>query len=293
MAVRKACRQHPLSLGLLAVALFLVVFIPAIVRYHRLHLHTDPTLIVVVVVIAPPLIVAINAIEFMLIARLTGHTVSPREAVAVSIGGSMANLLPVPGAAVVRSAALVSAGRTLGSALQASAMVGGVWIGVTALAYGTAAARSDASLGGTVAAGGLLVIVACLLMIRRQTSDTGIAGPLMAGVVGVEAATAAVETVRLFVILRAIGAHADLLAALALASANVLSTIAGIFPAGLGLREALSAAFGAASGLPTAVAITAAVVDRFVVVIGLGALSLLLVLWDRSGTHRWDGGTRR
>jgi hypothetical protein len=286
MAVRQACRRHPLSLGLLAVAFFLIVFVPAIVRYDRLHLHTDPMLLAVIVVVAPPLIVGLNAVEFILIARLTGHAVTPREAAAVSIGGSMANLLPIPGAAVLRSATLVSAGRTLGSTLQAVVKVGGVWVGVTAVAYGSVAAPANALLGGTIAAGGLLVVAGCLVMIHRQVADPDVAIPLMARVVAVEVGTVALEAVRLLAILHAIGAHAGFQAALALASANVLSNIAGIFPAGLGLREALSAAFGAASGLPAAVAITATVVDRFVVLIGLGSLSLLMVMWNRRRAPR-------
>jgi hypothetical protein len=126
----------------------------------------------------------------------------------------------------------------------------------------------------------------CLLLLSRQVGERRLARRLVAAVLCVEGATVALDTVRLWLVLRSIGGG-TVLDAVALNAASVLTVAAGVFPAGLGLREALSAGFGAASGLPAAVAVTAAVVDRVVVMTGLGILSLGMAVWP--GTRRQAG----
>jgi hypothetical protein len=286
ITARQAYKRHPLAAGVTAGGLFLAVFIPAIGRYHRLHLHPDPALLVTVAIFAPPIFVSLNAAEFALIARMTSHRVTTREAVTVSVSGTIANLLPIPGSVVIRSAALVAAGQTMGSTLRSVVKVGGVWIGVTAVAFGSATAVGDPAVGAVIAAGGLCLMVACLVRIRHQVDDPGLARRLMATVVAIEAAAVAFDAVRLLLILHAIGIHAGVLDALALTSANVLSTAVGILPAGLGLREALSAGLGAASGLPAAAAVTATVVDRVLTLVGLGAFSVGLLAWTKTVARR-------
>jgi hypothetical protein len=271
-----------------AGAVFLAAFVPAVTRFRHLHVRADPILLVVVLVVFPPLIVAVNAAEFTVVARVAGHRAPLREAVAVSIGGTIANLLPIPGSIVVRSAALTSAGRGVRPTLQAVATVGGAWVGLTAAVVGVAAAFRNGPAGAALLLVGLALAVTCLLLLSHQIDDRRLARRLAAAVVGVEGATVALDTVRLWLVLHAIGVHGTILDATALNAASVLTVAAGIFPAGLGLREALSAAFGAASGLPAAVSVTAAVVDRFVVMAGLGILSVALGAW--TGTRRGRAG---
>jgi uncharacterized membrane protein YbhN (UPF0104 family) len=266
---------------LAAVAVFLVAFVPAVARYRHLHLHADPVLLLLVLLVAPPLVVAINAAEYSVVARVAGHRVKVREAVAVSIGGTIANLLPIPGSVVIRSTAIVSAGRGLRGTLQAVATVGGVWIGVTATAFGAAAAFNHAAVGAALLVSGLSITVACLALLRRQVDDPGDARRLMIAAVAIEATTVVIDSVRLAIVLHAIGVNAGALDALALTAASVVTVAAGIFPAGLGLREALSAAFGAASGMSAAVSVTAAVVDRVVVMTGLALVGAILAIWAR------------
>ena len=278
-AGRAACRRHPLIIGMTALVVFLAAFIPAVTHFRHLNTQTDPVLLLAVLVVFPPLIVGVNAVEFTVVARVAGHRVPVREAVAVSIGGTIANLLPIPGSVVVRSAALTSAGRGVGPTLQAVATVGGAWVGITATVLGIAAAFHNGPVGAALTVIGLTATAACLVLLSRQVGDRRRARRLAAAVVGVEGATVAIDTVRLWLVLYAIGVHGTVLDAVALNAASVLTVAAGIFPAGLGLREALSAVFGAASGLPAAVSVTAAVVDRFVVMGGLGLISLGVGAW--------------
>jgi hypothetical protein len=287
---RNWCRDHRMVVGIIAAAVFLVVLIPALNGYRHRHLHLHGGFLPVALAFAFPLIL-LNAVEFALISHLTGGRATRRQSLNISVGGSMANLLPIPGSVVLRTGALVTTGSSLSSALHAIVRVGLVWVGVSLTAFGGAAIGRDILVGSISLATGVVLTSACSWLVWRQARRAGPAGSMhprlvVAAVLGVEIGTVAVESVRLWAVLHVIGFGADPLQGTALTAASVLTTASGIFPAGLGLREVLSAAFGAASGIPAIIAVTASVVDRLVVLASLGLFSSGMALWYRLSATR-------
>jgi len=79
--------------------------------------------ILLMALIATPATLLLNAVEFSLSARLIGQSIPLARSMSVTIVGSAANLLPLPGATLVRLAALKSEGATLRSGLYATALL--------------------------------------------------------------------------------------------------------------------------------------------------------------------------
>ena len=70
--------------------------------------------LLVLVLVAVPVTIMLNAYEFVLIGRLVGREIGMPAAIEISIIGTAANLLPLPGATMVRVAALKAAGAGYG-----------------------------------------------------------------------------------------------------------------------------------------------------------------------------------
>ena len=73
--------------------------------------------------------------------------------------------------------------------------------------------------------------------------------------------------------------------ALALTVSGAIASAAGIFPAGLGLREAMSAGVAALVDLPASVGFVAASIDRVLGLVVLGIATLALLLQRKRTDH--------
>jgi hypothetical protein len=270
IALRARASDYRAALLLTAGAAFVVLAFFSIRGYARLHLHPDLALLVAAFALTVPAI-ALNGAEFTLAARVAGLRVSGRQALTVSLASSAANLLPLPGAALVRSTVMVSEGATLGAAAGALAAVGVVWVGVTAAAVGVFAAGRNATIAAALLVAGALAITAGLLTASRRLVRARQPASVALGIASVEIAVVTSDTIRIWLVLRALGIHASAVQSFAMTAANVLATVIGVLPGGLGLREALSAVFGAASGLPAGAAVTASAADR------VGVLAVLVI----------------
>ncbi|MGB5485719.1 hypothetical protein, partial [Parasphingorhabdus sp.] len=70
--------------------------------------------IIILALFAVPLTIYFNALEFVLSARLIGHKIGLKSAAETSVIGGVANMLPLPGGALVRVAALKAEGASVG-----------------------------------------------------------------------------------------------------------------------------------------------------------------------------------
>ncbi len=245
-----------------AVVLFVVT---AVIGFASLPPSTDrarPALFVLVLLLAP-LVSVMNAAEYALTARYAGVRVRPVDAIAVAVLSTAANLAPVPGSVLVRAAALRRRGtgyRTAGGVVVAASVA---WLSVTAVLGGLALLVLD---GGRVVAGAALLTagIAGISGAHRLAGGHRIDGGrrLTGALLAVEAVTVAVGALRLFLCIRALGYDVDAVQATTLTFASVLASAAGVFPGGLGLREALAAAIGPLVSLPAAVAAAGASIDR-------------------------------
>lgn len=224
----------------------------------------------------------VNALEFHVAALACG--LSPRFArsTRVTVYGTAANLLPIPGTALVRVEALREHGLRYRHGVAATLGVGVVWVAAALVVTGglLIAAHDGAAGLGLLGLGIALIIVGALAV--RGAARSG--SRLLPVVIAVAFLSVCLTSVRMWFVVQAMGYDASVPQAAALACAGVLTSALGILPGGaLGLREVVSALFASLSGLPGSVGALAAVVDRLVL---LGVLGVALVVASVTGGRR-------
>ena len=227
-----------------------------------------------------------NACEFAVAARMAGRRVPAAEALEVSVLGSAANMLPVPGAALVRMRAMRRGGTGYGRALSITAVVGGAWLATSLLAAGAfLAVHREPTVGGgsvaaTIGAGslGLAAVAVAIRSLAPASSASRLCGALLA----TEVLSVVVAAVRYLLVLRGLGLDVAVEQAVALTVATVLASALGFVPGGLGLREALAGVIAGMVGLPAATGVLAAAVDRLV---GLPVLAALAAAFAARGAR--------
>lgn len=243
-------------------------------------------LILIGTVVGAPLSVLLNAFEYRSTAKSIGHNVDLWTALRVTVLGSAANMLPLPGSALVRMQAMTAMGSTARSAGAASLMAGLVWVGATI----TLAGAAQIVVGGAVSAGaavtalGTAITAAGLVLLRRRGAAVfWSVGPAL---VLIEVLFVALAALRLYLILRGLRVDVGAADALGLTVAAAVATAAGIAPAGLGLREALTGGISPLVGIPAAAGIGAAVVDRIARMVLLAILASVFMITSRGSRHR-------
>ena len=229
----------------------------------------------------PTLTIWLNAAEFDAQARLLAVHVSRAAALRVSVLGTAANLLPLPGAVLVRTQALARDGVGYAAAGGIAVVAAITWLGATAFAAGLGVLL----LGGFVigplcVATGVVLCVVGLLLCQRFPGGTVRAWTLL---FAVELGLTVMAALRLLVILIALGLDVEPGQALAMTIAGALASATGIFPAGLGLREALTALVASLVSLDAAAGFAAAAADRIAGLVVLFVASAAIIAVRRFG----------
>jgi hypothetical protein len=255
------------------LAVTVVMFVLLVVASFR-ALPDDrtvrPALLAVLVLVATPSTLILNAVQYRVMASALDHDIGLRSAMRVSIAATLVNYLPIPapGGIAVRTAALARRGSTIRSAISINAVTGLLWAGLAAVIAGVALLPEPdlARRGALVAAGGGVAVVASGVLVRRT-------GPrwrrTFVEMVLTQAGLVLTSGIRVWLSLAAIGQAASLGAALAISCSTVVAAMVGIAPAGLGLREAIAGGLAAAVDVPVAAAVAASAVDRVASQVGL------------------------
>jgi hypothetical protein len=251
----------------------------------------DPVAAAVVLVVLAPLTTALNGAEYACTARLVGVRVGPAEGVRVAVLGSAANLLPLPGAVLVRTEALRRRGTGLAGAAKASTVAAVVWAGAAAAVAGALqVADGRAALGAAGLGGGALLVGAGMVAAARvQRSGPGTDGRARAALLATETATVAVGALRLALVAAELPGDLDVAGAAVLNVASVAAAAAGVLPGGLGLREAVAAALAPLVDAPAAAGAVAATLDRL---LGLPTVALGAVVLSLRGRASAPAGPR-
>ncbi len=225
-----------------------------------------------------PPTVFLNGMEFHTSALMVGHRVPASRALRVTVIANAANLLPLPGAALVRVQALRQLGPGYREAVSATALIGAGWVAITVLIAGVAQlALGSPALGAAWTAVALVgLVIAYAWMSRRVGAER--APALAVRVALIEVAFVVVNGLRLFLIIEGLGFDVDATQAVALTVAGAAAAAVGIFPGGLGLREAIAAGISPLVGLPVAVGLMATVVHRLASFAVLGSVALGLAV---------------
>jgi hypothetical protein len=236
-------------------------------------------MLVIVTLVGVPLAFTANVFEYRVMGRMLGHRFPAVEAMRVSATASVANLLPIPGSALVRLRAARQAGSGYGDVIRASAIIGLAFTSTTGIAGGAMLLVANASwLGAALLIGG---IVLAGIAIPASRAAHGATTPLIIALFGAELLSVSAAAFRMSLCLLAFDADVSLDAAVALVVADVAAAAIGFLPGGLGIRELLSAAIAPTVGLAASVGVLAAAADRVCGLIGLGLIVLALTVHDR------------
>jgi hypothetical protein len=267
----------------LALALFVVATVLAVRNLPPLPEGDRRPFLFVPVALLAGCGIVVNGAEFALSARAFGERVTLRDATRISVLSTAANLLPIPGAAIVKTRALQRLGAGLKFAATLTIAIGIVWVGVAGVVAGVFVATSGEhgilalvllGVGVVLLAIGLAILFAQETMLSSRT--------LLGWAIAIELASVGLGSIRFYLVLQAIGFGGTFAQSATLAATAVVATAAGIFPGGLGLRELLSSAVGPAVGMSAAVATLVAAVERIVSLAVVAVMALVIIVSDRS-----------
>jgi hypothetical protein len=225
--------------------------------------------------VTAPLTLLHGALALVLLGKAARVPAGLGWAARTSAYGQLAELLPLPGGAIVRTGALVAAGGRAGEATMLVLASALLWIALAGCAAGGYLLLSGGIdlVGLPLALGGAVGLVANTALLWAR------AGPANALLTVVHRAFGLLlNAVRLLLAFMVIGAPVGLGATLPFVLANVAGSAASIAPGGLGVSEALAALLAGATAIKPAAAFLAVALDRVVgaafVAAVVGALQL-------------------
>jgi len=252
---------------LLAVFLFAGGIILSIYHQPDIFLNLDWRPIAFLIAACVPATILLNALEFGISARLIDRSVSIGKALEVTVIGSAANMLPLPGAALTRVLGLKAAGGGYKEGAAVTGLIAFVWLGIALFVSGAALCLLGTVALGSVAMGiGALVTVFTVMAMGRITQNW----PLSFLVAIIKIVFVALDGLRIYLCLLGLGIGASYLQAMVLVVGGVVGSAVSIVPAGLGVREAVSAGLAPIVGLAASAGFIAATLNRL-----LGMLVLL------------------
>lgn len=270
------------KLGLfVAVVLFVGGLILGVVNLPEVENEPRWELLAIVGVIGVPLTLVLNAAEYQVTAAIAAFKVPIGTAFRVGVLATAANMLPIPGAVLVRAHAIRKLGGSYGSIARSTGIVGVCFVGVTcALASGVLLVSDELALGSFLAIAGLLAAGLAFFLLRAERPWAESAR-LLTAAMGRALVAMLIKAGRLYLVLIAFGYEAGATQAVTLTVASVIATMLGFFPGGLGMAEALGAAFAPLVGLSAAVGFVALAVDRLITMVVLVVIGAVVFLVGR------------
>lgn len=210
-----------------------------------------------------PASVLLTAFEYRLIASVNRVHVSLRSAVGVTVAGAVANLLPLPGAVMVRLHDLTARRGRASGAIRATAAAGGLWLGWSLTLAGLALLASDhVWLSGIFAVAGIALIAVSWILVRADARAYG--SRWIARGSFIQIGSLAVGILRIWLTFAALGTEVTIVQAGVLVASGAIASTIGIVPGGLGIRELIAGVLAPLVGIATSAAILAVTVTRAV-----------------------------
>lgn len=275
-------RRKPTSPWLLVVALLLFIGTGVLAFRDLPSIDAPPRwwLLVVAGGLGVPGIALLNSLEYRLMGKLVEHRVGGWDAMRVTVVASAANLLPIPGAAVVRMEGLRRSGARVRHALNATVVIGLGWVGTTAVVVGVVQAVARPWFALAFGASGLVLLAGAFTLVARARGVVD-ATRALSLLVSIETGFALTAGFKLWLTAHALHLSCSPAQAISLTAAAVLAAAAGLLPGGLGLREALAAALAPAVGMPAAVGLVITAIDRVVSLVALALLAVAVIALER------------
>lgn len=242
-----------------ALAIILVGIAGALTQEPTLLQQVDVTAWLLLLLCAPLTIFA-NSFQFWLSIRLLKVPLRPVDALSVTVFGTAANMLPIPGGSLLRIAALktdtntyrdttlITALVTL-SRLGTGLVVAGISLGLLGLHAFAAAALG---IGVTI----LIAVVLALAMFFASSLTW------ILSLAAVQLSMVTIGGLRIWLAFNTLGEPIAMLQALVIALAGIAATIIGLAPGGLGIAEITAAGIAVLIGLSAGTAFLAATLNR-------------------------------
>jgi len=216
-----------------------------------------------------PLSVLYAGIGMVLLARSADVTMGLGKATSLASWATVAEVLPLPGGAMVRAAALMAAGTALGRSSVLVLVNAVLWISLAALGCGAVLLGHGLHAAGALALAGAAGSAITITWLMRC------AGPAVAmQTVAHRLAGMTLIAVRLHFAFAVLGVAVPLADTLPFALSNIAGSAASIAPAGLGIGEALAAAAAGTVNVAPGAAFLAVGLDRLVCLAASGLYAL-------------------
>lgn len=228
-----------------------------------------------------PLLIVLSGVEYTASAAILGHRVRLRDSLAIALYARAANLLPIPGAALVRMQALKRAGSSYGKAASATMAAALFWLAAALVVGGVVLVPYHWLIALGFLAGGALTTALGYTAVRSIVSRRDASGEAVlrsAVLLAVEVAMVAIRGVLFWFVMVGFDIGGSFSGAMVLPVAVVLASAIGFFPAGLGVREVISAALAGLVGDTAASGALASGLDRLVSLPVMAAIALVLAL---------------
>jgi len=256
--------------------IFFLAFLVLIVGVHLSILNNPKVLsdvnwndIFLIIVAAVPLTILLNALEFMLSGKLISVSITLPKALEITILGSAANMFPLPGSAMVRIASLKSSGAGYKKSTLVTLLVALLWI---ASAFLFAGLSLSIFFEKTFEYLFLFVGFVSLIAAGMLNSRIGCKWSIFNQLIYLKFCIVIVEAVRVYWCFLAFNIDVSLNQAAIFVVSGVLGSATSIVPAGLGIREVVSAMIAPLVGITASAGFLAATLNR---ILGLAVLILL------------------
>ena len=264
-------------IGVGAVIAFALGFILAFRALPDNMSANNIAVLIWVAVLGVPLTIILNALEMRTSAQAIGHEMTFASAFKVTVLGSAANMLPLPGGTVVRVAALTRAGAGIGKSAGITMLVGALWLGLAGIVSAWGLAQFSPRAGyivGALALAGSIVVLAVMLQQAKQPLSVF---KLMI----IKLALIATDLWCLSLCFAAIGFAVSPNQISVFAIAGALGAAVSIVPAGFGVREGVSALLAPAAKLGAAGGFLASAINRLINMLVLMLAALCVVVLER------------
>jgi hypothetical protein len=226
----------------------------------------------IILVIFGPIFLLYGALGLQRLSRGSGFALSFTHAFRVNCAAQLAEILPLPGGAIVRTGALVAAGAGAGRSAALVMLGAFLWVGLAAGAAGIALLEliGDERFIAVIVVSAIALVVT-LVQLAKLTGK-GVAMLLLAH----RAVGCVLIAARLVFAFAAIGTPLPVATAFIFTLATIAGSAAAIAPAGFGVSELFGAAIATAIGIDPFAAFLAIALNRVLGIISNGAIFAVL-----------------
>ncbi|MCO6383264.1 hypothetical protein [Oceanicola sp. 502str15] len=273
----KATLKRPRVRAGLTIAGFAVLALGAVWAIATMDLtwsDLSPLHLLLNLALLTPVLLAVSALSLKVTFGAMGRELSIATSLHTVAAANVAELLPLPGGALVRGAALVKAGARVGEAARVVLLTAFLTLGLTLALSAFALGLLTDPIWHWIAAAALAGVGLVLFMLSRHAAPR-----YLLAMVAVRLLSLFVTTLRLIVAFAALGTAIGWIEALLYSAAPTVGAAVGIVPAGLGINEAIAAGLATLVSGSSATAFLAVALNRALGLAVGAAMALGGSLW--------------